>query len=831
LNYQIGSWLAEPDRCLLTNDGDEVHLEPKSMDVLVYLAKRPGQVVSIQEMLRSLWPDTLTGDYAIHNAISILRKSFNDSRISPEYIRTVPKRGYQLIAEVYLAPDSSEDTTSGFDIDLESETNEHRATVLKDDKSDNGIELNGNPSKWESSDLSSYLTKHAKTIALTTIILVFTATTNWLRQSQDDEHNHPTTMDVSTKTQDANLFSPPIDLVGNPAPIRSIAVLPLENLSKDPEQQYFADGMTATIIGDIGKIRSLHVVSRRSVLQYQDTKKSLSEIAQELNVDAVLEGAVLRVGNKVRINVELIDGRTDRQLWSDRFEGELLNVLALQNDIARSVAEQIKAKLSSEERAALSATHIVEPQAFDAYLHAMQLLSSKPTMAIRAWGPEAVRYLEQAVALDEKFAAAWGSLGQVRLSLALLGMAKMDPEELLAAKQAIQKALDLNDQHGGIYVALGRILLHLDWDIDNAREAYSRGLELSPRDPGVLTAYAKFIWEVDGKVDDALNYASLAQQLAPSNLGILRTRIWLLLQMRQYEKALELVEQAKVLNPNFAAQSMVKLYEYLGRNAESQVAQLALWTQCGTPCDSQRNLLGQVITKGGGIQTYRRIMADNLPKRFFEVTSPWIIASVYEGVGEKDSAINWLKQGVSDRDPILITGLGVFPDYDLLRFDSRFQDLINQAMGGQIFDEDPRVLAGIAQKHIRSGQTAVAIGHLEAAIERYPEDPSIPRWSYFLSLAHFVAGRHDVSLDWAERSLKQNGDVYNSAFSHFLRASNLAQLDRIDAARDAVNEGVSLWPGHLDIRRDLRSIFTIREPELQDRYLSGLLKAGLNDQD
>ena len=276
-------------------------------------------------------------------------------------------------------------------------------------------------------------------------------------------------------------------------PIRSIAVLPLENLSGDPAQQYFADGMHATLIGDLGKIRALHVISRRSVLRYQDTHKSLPEIARELNVDAILEGAVIRAGDRVRITAELIDARTDRQLWSERYEGELSDVLALHSDVARAVAEQVRIELTPEEQTALAASHTVDPQTYDAYLRGLQILTSEPAMAVGAWGPRAIEHLEQAVALDPDFADAWASLAGARLRLGIVGLSTTDRSEFPKAKDAVQRALELDDQLGAAHALLGLIRLYHDWDIAGARRAYENAIALSPGDPGVLAGYAGFL--------------------------------------------------------------------------------------------------------------------------------------------------------------------------------------------------------------------------------------------------------------------------------------------------------------------------------------------------
>jgi TolB-like protein/tetratricopeptide (TPR) repeat protein len=606
-------------------------------------------------------------------------------------------------------------------------------------------------------------------------------------------------------------------------PIRSIAVLPLENLSGDPEQQYFADGMHATLIGDLGKIRALQVISRRSVLRYRDTSKSLPEIARELNVDAIIEGTVIRAADRVRITAALIDARTDRQLWSERYEGELSDVLALHSDVARAVAEQVRIELTPEEQTALAASHIVDPQAYDAYLRGLQIVTSEPHTASQAWAPRVIEHLERAVALDPDFADAWVWLARVR---GLLGLGA-DRRELAKAKDAALRAVDLDDQLGLAHTFLGLIRLYHDWDIAGARRALEYAVELSPGDPQVLQSYAGFLWDVDGRIDDALNMSARAMRLAPFDLNIRQERIFILHQARQYEKGLEEVEQARMLNPHLATQSAPALFQALGREKEARDAQVVFWDQCGTTCDEWRDPAERVWAMGGGHEEYIRLWLESLEKGHFEAVAPWLVASFYSEIGETDTAIDLLERGVRERDPLLIVVLRTFPPYDLLRFDPRFQELMRRVMGSSVLDEDPRVLAGVAQTLVRAGRAAEAIPHLEKAIELYPADRSFPRWLYYMSLAYFVEERYDEALEWAARALQHHGDVHNSAFAGFVRASSFAYLDRLEEARQSLNEAVRLWPGPLEIERDLRFIFTVREPALQDRYLDGLRQAGL----
>ena len=244
-----------------------------------------------------------------------------------------------------------------------------------------------------------------------------------------------------------------------PAPatgeIRSLAVLPLENLSGDPEQEYFADGMTDTLIGDLAKIGGLSVISRTSVMHYKGQRKPLlKEIARELNVEGILEGTVMRAGDRVRISTQLIDARTDQHIWSERYDRELSDVLALQSDVARAVAEQVRLELTPDEQAVLTVSRKVDPRAFDAYLRGLQIMDKGPSN-IRAWGPQAIEQFERAVELDPDFAEAWSMLAGARALLSNLSFDLSYRNELAKAREAAQRALEIDDRLGQAHTLLG----------------------------------------------------------------------------------------------------------------------------------------------------------------------------------------------------------------------------------------------------------------------------------------------------------------------------------------------------------------------------------------
>jgi TolB-like protein len=328
------------------------------------------------------------------------------------------------------------------------------------------------------------------------------------------------------------------------SPIRSIAVLPLENLSGDPEQEYVADGMTEELIGELAKLRDLRVISRTSVMRYKDTPKSIPEIAAELGVEGALEGTVTREQGRIRVTVQLIDAWTDTHLWADRFDREVSSVLALRSEVARAVAEQLHVELTPEERVALTASRTVDPRAYDAYLRGLWLVG--PGSLVRVWGPQAIERFERAVELAPDFAAAYAELARARVAAGFyFGLSHLG--EFARAREAAERALELDDRLGAAHAAVGFVHLFYDWDFPEAGRAFGRAVELSPSDPAVLEGHAWYLVFVEGRIADVLDLAERLLRVAPLDLSYRATRMRLFYFAREYERALEEVERIREL--------------------------------------------------------------------------------------------------------------------------------------------------------------------------------------------------------------------------------------------------------------------------------------------
>jgi TolB-like protein/class 3 adenylate cyclase len=455
-----------------------------------------------------------------------------------------------------------------------------------------------------------------------------------------------------------------------PDPIRSIAVLPLENLSGDPEQEYFADGMTEALIGDLAKLSALSVISRTSVMRYKGTDKPLPEIARELDVDAVVEGTVMRAGDRVRITAQLIDAHSDRHIWNDRYDRELSDVLALQSEVARAVAEEIRLELSPSEVAALSSSRRVDPAAYDEYLRGLDAISR-----VKRDHETSVPAFERAVERAPEFAEAWAGLAAARYFRGqrfLLGRNRANPYP--EARAAALRALELDDGLGWPQATLALISC-ARWDFPECGRQSARAVELSPGDTWVLGARAGYLMFV-GRFEEAISTSSRALRVAPLDPSVRNTYAITLFYARRYEEALMEFERLLELDPERPDFHMHQVYWMLGRTHDYHEAWLAFFGGYPpfAPLVDARRRGWEEGGLEGSIRAYLELAEPAAREGRF---SPVAVASAYADLGEKDVAFDWLEQAMRERDYAMV-GLLAWPKWDPLRDDPRYQDLLRR---------------------------------------------------------------------------------------------------------------------------------------------------------
>jgi TolB-like protein len=459
----------------------------------------------------------------------------------------------------------------------------------------------------------------------------------------------------------------------HPSPvIRSLAVLPLESLSNDASQDYFADGMTDELISDLGQISALRVISRTSVMAYKHTRKSLPQIARELNVDAVVEGSVLRSGDQVRITAQLIDGATDRRVWSQSYQGELRDTLALQNKVARAIADEIRISVNPQEQAALRHATVVNPVAYESYLKGRYFWNKRTANSLKA----ALAYFNQAIDEDSTYAQAYSGLADTYALLGDWQYAVMTPKEALPkAKAAAIKALELNNALGEAHNSLAFCLDGFDWDFDSAGNEFRRAIELNP---GYATAHHWYAWHLAllRQYDEAIVEMRTAENLDPLSLIINADLAELLALAHSYDESIQQSRKTIEMDPNFGLAHNHLGQAYLQKHMNDEaVAELqeAVKLSGGSPtCIAN---LARAYAASGKSSEAVALLSD-LKKRSHPGQSlASEIAVIYGALGDTDQAMSWLEKGYEER---FNPGVLIRPGFDPLRSDPRFEDVMHR---------------------------------------------------------------------------------------------------------------------------------------------------------
>jgi TolB-like protein/DNA-binding winged helix-turn-helix (wHTH) protein/Flp pilus assembly protein TadD len=611
----------------LRKRGLRIRLQEQPFQVLAMLLEHPGEVVTREELQKKLWPaDTFVDfDHGLNKAINKIREALGDSAESPRFVETVARRGYRFLAEVKVADNASVD---GPKPATHSSGQAHERSNLP----------------GESTTRRSLLATTVRNTFVFVLLLLIASFAFWKLRSGS-----------------------------GPSPvIRSLAVLPLESLSNDASQDYFADGMTDELISDLGQISALRVISRTSVMAYKRARKPLPQIARELNVDAVIEGTVLRSGDQVRITAQLIQASSDKHLWSESYEGDLRDTLALQNQVARAIADQIRINLNSQEQAALKNVRVVNPEAYESYLKGRYFWNKRTADGLKV----ALAYFNQAIEEDPKYAQSYSGLADTYALLGDWQYAAMTTKEALPkAKAAAIKALELDSALGEAHNSLAFCLDGFDWDFDSAGKEFRRAIELNA---GYATAHHWYAWHLGllGRYDEAIVEMRKAENLDPLSLIINADLAELLLLAHSYDESIRQSRKTIEMDPNFAFAHNQLGQAYLQKRMPDQAIvelQKAVLLSQGSPT-CMANLARAYAASG------KRSEAAKLLNDLEKLSNPTYshaseIAVIYAALGDKVQAMTWLEKGYEER---FNPGVLLRPGFDPLRSDPRFQDLVRR---------------------------------------------------------------------------------------------------------------------------------------------------------
>ncbi len=455
------------------------------------------------------------------------------------------------------------------------------------------------------------------------------------------------------------------------AHISSVAVLPLVNLSRDPQQDYLADGMTEALISDLSQIHALKVISRTSVMQYKNTSKRLPQIAQELGVDAVMEGSILREGEQVRVSIELIDGTTDEHLWAKEYDNQYRSILMLQKDVARTVAEQMKITLSPQEEAGLAGAPAIEPQVHESYLKGRYYFNQRTEDSLK----KSIEYFQQAITQDPGYVLAYCGLADAYALLGFRGNLAAS-EAFARAKAAALKAIELGDNFAEPHTSLAFIAETHDWDWSAAEREYKRALELNPGDARAHHLYAGYLMYV-GRYGEGLTQARRARDLDPLSLPVNTALAGRLLVVGQLDEALDQVRRTLEMNPRFAPAHQTLGWVYLkkGKHAESIAEfQQALQLSGSDNTDVMIDL-GFAYATVGQRKEAEKILRQLKTLHDQGLAHSSALAILYGALGDLNRAFGWLERAYGEHDPEL-TYLKAGRRFEPLRHDPRFQALL-----------------------------------------------------------------------------------------------------------------------------------------------------------
>jgi TolB-like protein/DNA-binding winged helix-turn-helix (wHTH) protein/tetratricopeptide (TPR) repeat protein len=637
---RFGAFELDPKAGELRKSGMKTRLPEQSLQLLMLLLQQPGEVVTREEMRKRLWPNGtfVDFDHSLNAAMKRLREALDDSADNARFVETLPRHGYRFIYPVDVGaihesplPDTVAPVAPVFP-----------------PAADVGAGLAPPTRAPQAASLRRRII--AATGALLAIVAALLA------------------LNVGGLRDRFMRRAAAVPKIG------SMAVLPLENLSGDPEQEYFADGMTEELITNLGKISALRVISRTSVMQYKGTKKPLPQIARELNVDALVEGAVLRSGDRVRITAQLIQARPEKHLWAESYERDLRDILALQGEVAQDITREIKIGVAPEEHSRLTHARPVNPGAYEDYLRGRYFWDTRTEKGVR----KSLEYYQQALKVDPGYAPAYAGMAA---SFMVLANRSFDPphEAWGKVKDNALKALELDEALAEAHTAWAVYNYGYAHDWTTMEKEYLRAIQLNP---GYATAH---LWygqciATFGRLDEALEEIKRAQELDPlsriTNNGLGR----ILYLVRRYDDAILQFRKTIELDPSLALAhwALGTVHQQKGLFKEA-VEEFRKAVELSGSAPYYVGVLGGAYAVAGRKSEAVAMLRTLEKQSKHQYVTPHAFAEVYAGLGDKDRAILLYEKAFDERSIWLgQVYFKVDPRFDSWRSDPRFQDLLRR---------------------------------------------------------------------------------------------------------------------------------------------------------
>jgi TolB-like protein/DNA-binding winged helix-turn-helix (wHTH) protein/tetratricopeptide (TPR) repeat protein len=612
----------------LRKNGMRLRLSGQPFQVLAVLVRRPGEVVTREELHSELWPaDTFVDfDHGLNNAVARIREVLDDSSATPRYVETIPRRGYRFIADIRL----SEPLTPPVDPALVPADE-----ITRSDASPHSVPLG----------VRSFYSRHRRGLLAAVAVLVVIALGLLLYRIRSGKSAKQPT-------------------------ISSLAVLPLKNLSGDPAQEYFADGMTEAIIGRLSAIHDLRVVSRTSVMRFKDTQLSAPQIAKTLGVDAIVEGSVIREGGRIRVNAQLIRASTDEHFWSQAYDREMRDVLSLQSDVAEAIAGKVEVTVTGQEHSRLVAAGHVSPEVYESYLKGEFGKNNN-----RAEVEESIAHFEEAIRKDPMFAPAYVGLANAYDSLSAILVGGNPGELRPKVTNAARKALELDPELAEAHAVLAGIYQG-QWHWSEAEAEYKRALELKPNDVAAHLGYANWLL-CQGRMEEALAWSRRARELDPLEVSGVSSG-WILFHARRYDEAIRELRSVLAVYPDYAAARWFLGFALIEKGQpEEAIPELEKTVSMMHRSPGSIELLATAYARAGSRREALGLINELKRRRQKSYVPAGAFINPYLGLGNYDEAFVWFERAYQEQSNIL-QFLKVHPFFDPVRNDPRFKDLLHR---------------------------------------------------------------------------------------------------------------------------------------------------------
>ena len=640
--YQVDDLIIDLAPRRVRRAGTVIPLKALSFDLLVTLVRAAPDLVSFEQLSERVWPGLVITPETIVQRVKLLRSALGDDPHAPRYIEGVRGRGYRMVAEVRalterhgtpesLGPTFIRDVHAGIAVTGAATVSAPSVTTPAPPRA-----ARWGPFGWIGGTL--------------TMVVLLAA--SWAIVHHREATN-PTERTSS----------------GASAAIHSLVVLPLENLSGDKEQEYFADGMTDTLTTNLAQVSSLRVISRTSAMRFKGSKESLPQIGRDLQVDAVVEGTVTRSADRVRITAQLIEASKDHHLWARSYERDLKDVLALQDEIARDITEQIRVELTPKERRLLMQVHTVDPEAQDAYLRGRYWNSEMTPES--AW--KGLDYSRKAVAKDPNYALGYAGVAESFHILRLSG-ALPRQEGFVKQKEATIRALELNPSLAEAHVSLAQVRWGYDWDWSGAEDEFRQAIALKPNDAPAHGSYSGYLLAMD-RLDEAVKEAERARDLDPFSALVNWWVGQVLYHARRYEDALRQNRRGLEMYPDNASfyDAMADVYEQRKLFAEAFAARSQVLKLRKDPTAAT---LDEAYKRFGYSGYLRRKVAilEQTPQLQIDATD---LAHQYALLDDEAHAMTWLERAYDERNSEVLF-LRTSPELDSIRSSPRFRNLVRR---------------------------------------------------------------------------------------------------------------------------------------------------------